>query len=642
MRKIALFTYFLLSALVVSTQSKTDSLKKKVAAETNIAQKADLLVQISDAYRFSGPDSSLAYARQAISLINSFKDSSRLVKAEIYYCYYYYNMGNPDTALRIAQKNILWLQNKPALLSQLAMYYSFSGLCYMKLDKKKEALDRFYKALEYAEKSDDNLTRLKAYVNIGWVMMELNQFDQAIKNFKTALNFIEEKKLPETYAGVTYSNMASCFGSLNMVDSAYKFSQLAVTKSHISGDITTEANSLFILGTAQIKKGQLNEALNSYLKAQPLREKVGDPFFIVSDQAEISSLYAKLGRTEEGIATGEKALKMAEENKISAKLPMIYSALASNFESANDFEKATTYYKKINALKDSMYADASPQALAEMRTKYESEKQDRLIEQQQNRLKMQNYLLIGVAGLVFLSGLLLHSWYRRSKLRQEAVMKTELMKQQEMAVKAVLEAEENERQRIAKDLHDGVGQMMSAAKMNLSAFESDIFFANEEQKKSFEKIISLVDESCKEVRTVSHIMMPNALLKNNLAAAISEFVDKLNNKHLKVHVYTEGLDERLDSNVETVIYRVIQECENNTIKHAGASSLDISMIKDKDGISGTIEDNGKGFDCSDKTKFEGIGLKNIISRIEYLKGTVDFDSAPGRGTVVAWHVPLPD
>ncbi len=642
MRKIALFTYFLLSALVVSTQSKTDSLKKKVAAETNIAQKADLLVQISDAYRFSGPDSSLAYARQAITLINSFKDSSRLVKAEIYYCYYYYNMGNPDTALRIAQKNILWLQNKPALLSQLAMYYSFSGLCYMKLDKKKEALDRFYKALEYAEKSDDNLTRLKAYVNIGWVMMELNQFDQAIKNFKTALNFIEEKKLPETYAGVTYSNMASCFGSLNMVDSAYKFSQLAVTKSHISGDITTEANSLFILGTAQIKKGQLNEALNSYLKAQPLREKVGDPFFIVSDQAEISSLYAKLGRTEEGIATGEKALKMAEENKISAKLPMIYSALASNFESANDFEKATTYYKKINALKDSMYADASPQALAEMRTKYESEKQDRLIEQQQNRLKMQNYLLIGVAGLVFLSGLLLHSWYRRSKLRQEAVMKTELMKQQEMAVKAVLEAEENERQRIAKDLHDGVGQMMSAAKMNLSAFESDIFFANEEQKKSFEKIISLVDESCKEVRTVSHIMMPNALLKNNLAAAISEFVDKLNNKHLKVHVYTEGLDERLDSNVETVLYRVIQECVNNTIKHAGASSLDISMIKDKDGISGTIEDNGKGFDCSDKTKFEGIGLKNIISRIEYLKGTVDFDSAPGRGTVVAWHVPLPD
>jgi signal transduction histidine kinase len=79
---------------------------------------------------------------------------------------------------------------------------------------------------------------------------------------------------------------------------------------------------------------------------------------------------------------------------------------------------------------------------------------------------------------------------------------------------------------------------------------------------------------------------------------------------------------------------------NNAIKHAGATTLDISIIRDKDGISGTIEDNGKGFDPSDKENFEGIGLKNIISRIEYLKGTVDFDSAPGRGTVVALHVPI--
>lgn len=125
---------------------------------------------------------------------------------------------------------------------------------------------------------------------------------------------------------------------------------------------------------------------------------------------------------------------------------------------------------------------------------------------------MQNFLFIGIGGLALLTGLLINSQYRRNKLRQEAQMKTELMKQQEMAVKAVIEAEENERQRIAKDLHDGVGQMMSAAKMNLSAFESEVQFANDEQK-IIEKVIQLVDESCKEVRTVSHIMMPNALLK---------------------------------------------------------------------------------------------------------------------------------
>jgi len=169
---------------------------------------------------------------------------------------------------------------------------------------------------------------------------------------------------------------------------------------------------------------------------------------------------------------------------------------------------------------------------------------------------------------------------------------------------------------------------------------SEAKFDNEEQRSSFEKIIQLVDDSCKEVRHVSHNMMPNVLLKNSLASAIHDFIDKVDKKALDMHLYTEGLDERLDSNTETVLYRIIQECVNNVIKHAAATTLDISIIRDKDGISATIEDNGKGFDTNDKEKFEGIGLKNILTRVEYLKGTVEFDSTPGRGTVVSLHVPL--
>jgi two-component system, NarL family, sensor kinase len=237
-------------------------------------------------------------------------------------------------------------------------------------------------------------------------------------------------------------------------------------------------------------------------------------------------------------------------------------------------------------------------------------------------------------------GLLTWSQYNRYKLRKESQLQAAILKQQELSTKAVIEAEEEERQRIARDLHDGVGQMMSAAKMNLSAFESEMKFNTAEQKESFEKIIHLVDDSCKEVRHVSHNMMPNVLLRNNLAAAIRDFLDKMDKKALEVHLYTEGLDERFDSNTETVLYRIIQECVNNVIKHAGATTLDISVIRDKDGISATIEDNGKGFDTKDNEKFEGIGLKNILTRVDYLKGTVEFDSTPGGGTVVSLHVPL--
>ncbi|HEY6503955.1 MAG TPA: sensor histidine kinase, partial [Chitinophagaceae bacterium] len=327
-------------------------------------------------------------------------------------------------------------------------------------------------------------------------------------------------------------------------------------------------------------------------------------------------------------------------NNITAKLPMIYTALAANYEAEKDFEKAAEIYKKINELKDSMYADASPKALAEMRTKYETEKQEWIIQQQRNKIARQNFIFLGIAGLVLMLGLLAYSQYKRYKLRKEAQLQAAIMKQQELATKAVIEAEEEERQRIARDLHDSIGQMMSAAKMNLSAFESEAKFDNEEQRSSFEKIIQLVDDSCKEVRHVSHNMMPNALLKNSLASAIRDFIDKMDKKALQVHLYTEGLDERLDSNTETVFYRVIQECVNNVFKHAGATTLDISVIRDKEGISATIEDNGKGFDTTGKERAEGIGLKNISTRVEYLKGTVEFDSSPGRGTAVSLHVPL--
>lgn len=641
MKKFVLSSILILGCIgAVVAQPIVDSLVKALRQENGVVSRLGLYFQLCEVYRRSNPDSCLAYANRAASLARNLKDQAALCKAELYIATYHYLTGSPDTALAIAVKNIAILEKIPGQQPLLGQFYSSAGVCQMKLDRKKEALDMFYTALKIAEQSNDEPTQLKAYVNIGWAMMELNQFEQAVLNLTRAIAFMKERKLSDAYFGVIYNNLASSYGSLNKPDSAYKYSQIAIAKARQNNDLTTEANGLFILGTAQQQKGQLNDALQSFLQAQPLREKVGDPFFIVSDQAELSFLYSRLGRTDEGIQTGLKALETAKTNNITAKLPMIYSALASNYEAEKDFEKAAEIYKEMSELKDSMYADASPKALAEMRTKYETEKQEWIIQQQKNKLARQNFIFLAIAGLALMGTLLAYSQYKRYRLRQAAAMQAEIMKQQALSTKAVIEAEEEERQRIARDLHDSIGQMMSAAKMNLSAFESEVKFNTEEQRLSFEKIIRLVDDSCKEVRHVSHNMMPNALLKKSLATAIRDFVDKLDNKSMSIHFYSEGLEERLDSNIETVFYRVIQECVNNVIKHSGASSLDISITRDTEGISATVEDNGKGFDITDKEKFEGIGLKNILTRVDYLKGTVEFDSAPGKGTVVSIHVPL--
>lgn len=621
-------------------QGNVDSLKMAIKQEKDIPTRIDLMLQLCEKYRGPKLDSSFTYANKAIGLAKVIRDEDLVSKAEWYTAFYYYMTGRSDSALAIIQKNIDYLKNRPALQALLAQFYSSSGICFMKLDKKKEALDRFYIALQTAEKCDDASTQLKAYVNIGWVMMELNQHEQSIASLNKAIVFADSRKLSKNNFTVVYGNLAANYGVLNQLDSSEKYAKLARETAHNNGDISSEANALFILGSAQQKAGRLQDALKSFLEGHSLRlqEPKPDPFFIVSDLAELSILYSKLGNTKEGLAAAEEALQIAETKNITAKLPMIYSGLAANYEAAKDYEKASAIYKKVNDLKDSMYADANPKAVAEMQAKYETEKKERIIEHQRNRIAQQNILFIGLGLLLILLVWLGWALYKRYKLKKETQLQAEIMKQQELSAQAVIKAEEEERKRIARDLHDGVGQMMSAAKMNLSAIEAEIKFNSDQQKNSFEKIIELVDDSCKEVRFVSHNMMPNSLMKGSLGYALQDFVDKLDKNSLNIHLYTEGVNERVNSNIESVLYRVIQECVNNVIKHSNATNLDISVIRDKDGISATIEDNGKGFDVGDREKFDGIGLKNILTRVEYLKGTVEFDTAPGRGTAIGVHV----
>ena len=354
----------------------------------------------------------------------------------------------------------------------------------------------------------------------------------------------------------------------------------------------------------------------------------------------LGTVFLIQGKFAAAIPYLQRSVILAEESGyIQGKLKALQS-LSSAYKNSGEPDLAFQTLQRSIRTKDSLFNASSEAKIAELQTVYETEKKQQQIDLQQAQLSKKNFILTSTILLAIMLGLLGFSAYRRYKLQEKSRLQSAMIRQQELATKAVIKAEENERQRIARDLHDGVGQMMSAAKMNLSAFESEVSFQDNDQKLEFEKIIGLVDESCREIRSVSHNMMPNALLRNSLAAAIREFIDKIEGKTMKIHLFTEGLDERLDSDVEIVLYRVIQECVNNVVRHAQASTLDITIIRDKDGISATIEDNGRGFDAKDSSKFDGIGMRNIITRVEYLKGTVEFDSAPGRGTAVGIHVPV--
>jgi signal transduction histidine kinase len=405
-------------------------------------------------------------------------------------------------------------------------------------------------------------------------------------------------------------------------------------------DSTGIAYALGNLAGAYTLQEKYNDAETYLLQALNIRKRLKDSFALALNYSDLGTTYASSKNFEKARLYLDTSNLIADKMQYPELKQNNLGLLAELAEKQGDFKTALNYFSKRVSIRDSLFGLDKTKQIEELSTKYETVKKEQQIQEQQNRIVQQKIIIIaGIISLLLILALA-YTQYKRIKWKQEAKLQAEILMQQELATKAIIKAEESERERIAKDLHDSIGQMLSAAKMNLSAFEYSADFKSPQEKQTFEKIITLVDESCKEVRTVSHHMMPNALVKNNLAAALTEFTARLDDKKLKVHLFTEGLDERLDTNVETVLYRVIQECVNNVIKHSDADTLDISVVKDLNEITATIEDNGKGFEVANKKDFGGIGLKNISTRIEYLKGSVDFDSTPGRGTLVAIHVPL--
>jgi signal transduction histidine kinase len=242
-------------------------------------------------------------------------------------------------------------------------------------------------------------------------------------------------------------------------------------------------------------------------------------------------------------------------------------------------------------------------------------------------------------SILALCGLVLFISYKRKQARLKAKLEAEQARQKELRSKAVIEAEEKERTRLVLDLHDGVGQILSAAKLNLSGLESKLKLEDPEQLTLLTNALELVNDSVKEVRAVSHNVMTDTLIRYGLIDAVREFISHISFRHqLKIDLRIVGLESRLDATIEMILYRVIQEAVSNTIKHAKANRMGIQLVRHENELTIMVEDNGVGFNTADISG--GIGLKNMLSRVEFLNGQVNFDSTPGQGTTVVIEVPV--
>jgi len=630
---------FLFTSLFAQNQEKIAALNTKLNNEKIDTNRVMLLNDLFVQYRDFDSAKAMEYANSAIDLSKKIKypkgESLLLLNKGVFL-----NLnGENDLAEKLIKQSLDIRIKTNDYAGQGYSLRSMGNIEYDRNDYAK-ALELYLAAAPKFEKANDLKGLSGDYIWIGNVFNEgLHQFDKAAEYFNKSL-VIAVKLKDSTLISYNYNNLGQAwYFAKNYKQALYYYTLSKSIKESLQDDRGL-ANAYGNISNVYFDTEQYDSALIYNKMAFEIREKQNDKKGMATSYANVANIYLKQKNYTAAFENYEKAIALGKE--IDFKEPIIesYNGLSNYYELTGNATQALYYFKKYKAENDSVFNSDITNQLSTLQTKYETVKKQQLIEEQKFELTKKQYWIYGSIALLLLMTLLGFSYYRRNKLKQEKRLQFEVMKQQDLATKAIISAEENERRRIAAELHDGVGQMMSAAKMNLSAIENEISFKDDAQKNSFDKVIGMIDESCKEVRSVSHQMMPNALLKSGLANAVKEFIEKIDSRIIKINLYSEGLNERLETNTETVLYRVIQECVNNVIKHSGANNLDISLIKDADGIAATVEDNGRGFDTGDKQKFEGIGLKNINSRVAFLKGTVDFDSSPGKGTLVAIHVPI--
>lgn len=496
------------------------------------------------------------------------------------------------------------------------------------------------------------IPKANALGNIATCYAYLGQDELSIKYQLQALDIYKEFNYKQGIAN-GYNLIGSAYNKMERVKEAIPYLQESYKMRKEMNDSFSMGNVIINLGKSYYLLKDYRTALKHDQEAEAIFKALGLKEGLAKTYSNIGAVYYKMNDFTKAKEMEKKALELAKQMNDSYLLSYLYENMSRTYTKSNQLDSAVIWKDKALAEKDSLMNLTVQGQIAEMQTKYETVEKEKKIEEQGFQLKEQqfqlkeqqfaiskrNYAIMGVSIFVLLAGLLVWSFGRRYKLKKQQELTEKLHQQQQQATIDILTAEEKERKRIASDLHDGVGQLMTAAWLNLQAVNAQAENNNSEQSQLINKTLQLVDESCKEVRAVSHNMMPNALLKKGLVNAVREFIQQINAKSTSINLQTDGLNKPLPDFVETVLYRVIQESVNNVIKHAQATRLDININQDEEGVDVMIEDNGKGFNIAEAMKKDGIGLQNIQSRIQYLQGTVEWNSSAENGTLVAIHIP---
>ena len=623
--------------------SRLDSLRSMIKKSNDDTIRINLYYEYGSSIETTSPDSAMWYYNLAKQRSVSLNYSKGMAAYASHAITQLNNKGEFRTALEIS-KDALKIYEELGNPKELAVAYLNVGSEWHYLSDFQQAAEHYLKAKKIADEINDRRLQRIINNNLASIFINLKDYVKGLRYAEASLAIAKE--LENDYAiSSSLFNMATVAIYLKEYDKALEYYAKIEEIGHRTKDFIVILDGW--LGSADVYNAMKNrqKALTYYEKVIDFSKEHEFPEYEMYAYMGLSELHMDAKKYANAKLTIQKGIALAEKLGSKYELMDLYQKASSLEEATGQFKKALEYRKEFEILKDSIVGEKSKTNIELLEAKYDSEKQASTIEKLESEKKIQEltirqknnltYILVGTSvAILILSLLFYRNYIHRQKLQQQRIGELEKEKQLN-AIEGVLKGEEQERSRLAKDLHDGLGGMLSGIKYSFQLMKGNLVMTPENLQ-AFERSMDMLDSSINEMRRVAQNMMPESLIKFGLEVALKDFCNEISaSGALQINYQSIRLaDFKIDQTTAISIYRIAQELINNTMKHSGAKSAIVQLTQSNNLITLTVEDDGKGFKTKDLEQASGMGWTNIRYRTDLLKGTIHIDSKLGKGTSV--------
>lgn len=592
---------------------------------------------------------------KADSIASMLQDTSLKVEALNQLATISYSLGLTDSSRKYFEK-LVEIHESTAdfekLISDLNQY-AFQESERGEYEKAQRLL---LKAMRKAEEIKDTLLLVGILTRIGDNFSRQKSWEQALKYAARGESLAEKWQVYQLVADNLRIKAEAYQETGRSQEAIQTYEKALKLQRNYLGDALETAKLQLALGSLLEKDANISysdrdyaEAIERLKEVFQFRDARGEQQEMLDAKLTIGGLYIKRKMPALALEELTQAEELSRSIKSKRSLEKTFQLMANAYKLLGDYSNAFQYQELYGIYKDSLYQEDIYRINQQLSTRYEAELLEERVKQKQLELEREqaakqvaiqrNFILVGsVVGLLLILGFIIYAYFKRQQfLNQEMLTMEKEFEAQNL--RAVITGEEQERLRLARELHDGLGALLASVKVLFNASQYD--FPDIKEIPTYQKADNLLDQACREVREISHNLSPSVLDHYGLGHAIEHECEIINNNHkIDVECILHGLDTPLESSLQVSIYRISQELMRNIVKHAEASEIILQITVEDEQIQMTVEDNGKGFNVDEELAKRGIGLKNIQSRVAYLKGSMEIESAPGQGCAVYIGLPL--